>query len=440
MSRNRITSAPTVFQSIVLVSIFLSASSGIAGPFQSADDLCISAIPVDLNHSFRGYHGHEEESSFVTLNIPSSGLLSVDVSVSGTTTVAPRLGFVSSGCGTLKTKSAPTVLERSATHQVLAIHDPGFYVFRVASQEPAPSLRAFRFSNGFAAIDPIDLPLTKDGEDDDELEIDPNPLIYRPQQDVPNQGGEDDDELEIDPNPSTHPLPRDVPNQGGEDDDELEIDPNPLIYRPQQDVPNQGGEDDDELEIDPNPATDPLPRDVPNQGGEDDDELEIDPNPSTYPLPQDVPNQDGEDDDELEIDPNPSTHPLSDKLNELCRAGEVDDHGDSFTCATILYSGQPITGEVRNGWGDDVDAFAIELGGSQAEELWSLTIEIASDVDTIVEIYDRSGTRLEKTVVDGGRDDVRIVRTLRPGVYFVRIGGQYGAEGAYELRVDASQW
>ncbi len=151
-----------------------------------------------------------------------------------------------------------------------------------------------------------------------------------------------------------------------------------------------------------------------------------------------------DDDEEIEYEPNPLVHkrlgtsrPLASRLDELCRSGEVDDHGDSFPCATLVSPGREAAGEIGNGWGDDGDVFLFIVAGSEPR---TLEIETAGDVDTFGILYDRAGQRLAASD-DGGRGtNFRLVRTLTPGTYFVRVEGRDRAEGLYTLKIVATAW
>ncbi len=152
-----------------------------------------------------------------------------------------------------------------------------------------------------------------------------------------------------------------------------------------------------------------------------------------------------EDDDVIEIEADGSSYPgsgpgrsLHSKLHQLCRSGEVDDHGDSFTCATFLGPGQRGSGEIGNGWGDDIDMFRFRLGGRSEADLQTVEIETAGEVDTLGGLYDHLGQRLDRAAGGGEGANFRIVTTLRPGTYFVRVEGASGAGGFYTLSVGGS--
>ncbi len=299
-----------------------------------ADDLCTAATRMDLNSTLRGY-GDQGEPFQVELEVPSPGILSVGAAVPGTALAKPRLSLAHRAC-LPRAASEPLVLERSANHLVLAIDAPGAYVFRVGSQEPSRTLGELKLRSAFVA--------------------------------GPEAGG--------------------IPTRDGEDEEEIEIEADPLVDPAKGGIPTRDGEDEEEIEADP--MVDPG-------GG--------------------------------------SGRSLHARLEQLCRAGAVDDHGDSFTCATFLIAGQAVAGEIRNGWGDDEDVFHFVLGEARGSSLWKVAIETAGDVEVLGALYDRSGQRLVQIGGDGGS---RIV--LAPGGYFLRVESRYGGEGAYALAVDAAPW
>jgi len=145
----------------------------------------------------------------------------------------------------------------------------------------------------------------------------------------------------------------------------------------------------------------------------------------------------GESDDEIELEPNGLTlgTELFSPESEQCRSGEVDDHGDTFTCATPLRLGTKVVGEIRNRWGDDGDLFFFTLSEPRTVHLTT-----TGPTDTFGGLYDRSGHRLAVDD-DGGRENhFRIVKTLSSGLYFVRLEGSHSAEGPYTLIFEAPWW
>ena len=135
---------------------------------------------------------------------------------------------------------------------------------------------------------------------------------------------------------------------------------------------------------------------------------------------------------EDEPDPEPRAVSRRGVLDELCRSGEVDDHGETFACATRLQLGREIAGDLRNDSGDDRDLFMFHLA-----ELMTVEIATGGTTDTFGVLYDRRGHRLATADEGSGDRNFRMVKTLGPGRYFVRVEGRYQAEGAYRLTVTA---
>ncbi len=142
---------------------------------------------------------------------------------------------------------------------------------------------------------------------------------------------------------------------------------------------------------------------------------------------------DDEDDGTIEIEPDLVRAPAP--WEELCRRHGMDDHGETPVCASRLVPGETVTAEIGNGWGDDADVFALVVSARR-----TFSIAASGGLDTFGGLYNRHGHRLAAD--DDGADGAgfRIVRTLTPGVYFVRVEGRGGAEGPYELRVETVGW
>ncbi len=332
MSRKR---SAEMFRS-VLITLLLAVTTSVQA--SSLEALCSGATPADLNSSLRAHAGQEGEPFLVRLEIPSPGLLSVDVTVSGSAAAEPMLALMNRACGTSPATGEVQILERSTGHMVVAARGSGTYLLGISSRDPRQPLADFKLSSGFVPDDPSRGVFTKDGEDEEEIEIEVDPLT-----------GSGRDFF-----------------KDGEDEEEIEIEVDPLVYR---------GDSD-----------------------------------------------------------NRSLHS---RLDQLCRSGEVDDHGDSFTCATFMTPGQELSGDIRNDWGDDIDVFHFVLGSPRDSLLWTVSIDIdAADVSGA--LHDRSGQRLATTGGDG--TDSRIVSALAPGAYFVRVEGRHSAQGSYDLRLRTSPW
>lgn len=130
-----------------------------------------------------------------------------------------------------------------------------------------------------------------------------------------------------------------------------------------------------------------------------------------------------------EVDPNPA-----DPVASGCRPIGADDHADTFTCATLVEWGESISGELGNGWGDDVDVLAFSL-----DELTTVEIAASGTVETFGALYDRSGQRLASDT-DPSDPGFHLAKTLSPGHYWVRVAGEPMMEGSYTLMLTARDW
>ena len=132
--------------------------------------------------------------------------------------------------------------------------------------------------------------------------------------------------------------------------------------------------------------------------------------------------------EEVEAEPDPLA--ASDPLSALCRVQDLDDHSDSLLCATPVTFDRDIRGEIGNGWGDDLDVFVFELIAAR-----TVRIETSGEADTFGGLYDRRGQRLATADGGGNGDNFRLVKTLQPGLYFVRVEAAAWSRGAYALAV-----
>jgi hypothetical protein len=123
---------------------------------------------------------------------------------------------------------------------------------------------------------------------------------------------------------------------------------------------------------------------------------------------------------EDEPDPDPLTSaPGSDA--KICRQLARDDHSDVLTCASLLRPGASTRAELSDGWNEDYDVFFFILNELR-------TVRVATTgAATFGVLLDGQGQRLR---ADTGDEDLRLVKTLGPGLYYVRVTG---GEGAYEL-------
>ncbi len=324
----------------------------------SACDAPAPLLPTDQH---RRPEGLIAETHCYRLDLPSAGLLHLDLAVAGWSPSRARLSVAGTGGGAFE------ILERSAV-EWLATASAGSYLLEIAAEDPRRPLPAYRLSSRFVEWTKSDT--------DGELELDPETLK-----------SDTDGELELDPETFK-----------SDTDGELELDPetNKSAYL-------------DSLAC--------LDAGFGSWGKSDTDgELELDPET----LKSDT-------DGELELDPETSKigrlWRRSAALEALCRNG--DDHGDSRACATPIE--RRAAGQLGNGWGDDDDVFRFRLCGWQ-------TIEIATagDADTHGRLYDRAGQLLAGDDDGGDGGNFRLVRTLGPGTYFVRVEGVQST-GGYTL-------
>ena len=137
--------------------------------------------------------------------------------------------------------------------------------------------------------------------------------------------------------------------------------------------------------------------------------------------------------EETEPDPDPHGLTVSDIADKLCRAEESDDHGDTLLCATALPLGSSATAQIDSVWDDDFFSFVLTTQRT-------VRIETSDGIDTTGVLYDGYGHRLAADGDSGAGSGLRIVRTLGPGRYFVRIAGMSGTEGTYALEATALNW
>ena len=313
---------------LLALALGLIATSGANGT--EIDGSCRTPVPVLANETLRSDGADPGENRCFVIDLAAPGILTLDVSAPGAERANARLDFLGPAGGTRIERKVFEYVKRSATSVTLAVRAGGSYLVRVAAEDRRLGLPPYKLRAGFGEEGGLALK----GEYDEELEPDPDPLVWPP-------------------------LKSEV-------DEELEPDPDPLIS-----------------------CT------------------------SAHDLAA-------------------APAALRSELQGLCRTGEVDDHGDSFACATVLRHGGSATGEIHNGWGDDEDVYRFRLAEQR-------TVEITSDgfTDTVGELYDSSGNRLDRDDEGGEGGNFRLVRSLSPGVYFVRVSGRNADRGSYSLAVRA---
>ncbi|MCG8460224.1 MAG: hypothetical protein MI919_28400, partial [Holophagales bacterium] len=264
------------------------------------------------------------------------------------------------------------LVERSLRH-LLAEVAPGRLALELRFPPRAPAGAEVRVESHFAPADPEGFlpaasPLKNgSGEDDDEIEIEPDPFQ--------NPGGGD-------PWRTARALQKTGGGGGG----------------------GGGGEDDDEIEIEPDPIQNPagsppsgalarafLGAFEKNGGGGGG-------------------GGGGEDDDEIEIEPDPIQNPAGGDPGGR-------EAGDSFLLAEPLLLGRWVSGSV-GGPGGDVDVFRIRLPRRHRAQTWSL-VALGADAS----LYDARGHRLALDEAMGSGAETGTEATLLAGEYFLVLHG-----------------
>lgn len=116
------------------------------------------------------------------------------------------------------------------------------------------------------------------------------------------------------------------------------------------------------------------------------------------------------------------------QLTDICRLGpNVDDHGNSFACATDIATGASLAGALTQG---DRDVFAFSLTAAGGVE-----IEGAGAAAVSGQLFDAAGALLATEEDRGSGLGFLIAETLAAGRYFVRVTG---AQGTYALSLDVT--
>lgn len=110
---------------------------------------------------------------------------------------------------------------------------------------------------------------------------------------------------------------------------------------------------------------------------------------------------------------------------DVCHLGDVDDHGDSFLCATPIAIDGSDSGEIDSSTANDVDVFTFTLGATTTVTIQS--IGTTTDVDG--SLFDGQGTFITADADSGSGANFLISRSLAAGRYYVRVEGANGAYG-----------
>lgn len=101
-------------------------------------------------------------------------------------------------------------------------------------------------------------------------------------------------------------------------------------------------------------------------------------------------------------------------LSTMCRQDDIDDHGDSVLCSTMIALGDDVAGRLENGSGDDADYYSFNL---RKRTMVRLGVDGLFGAGSMLYLYDERGQRIDNKAADNGD----LVRTLEPGSYYVRL-------------------
>jgi len=111
---------------------------------------------------------------------------------------------------------------------------------------------------------------------------------------------------------------------------------------------------------------------------------------------------------------------------DVCHLGNVDDHGDSFVCATPVTVGGSVSGEITSSsTTNDIDRFTFVLSSSG-----TVSIESTGSTDVEADLHDGNGS-LRASDDDSGTTppNFKITQALAAGRYYVRVKGANGSYG-----------
>jgi hypothetical protein len=105
-------------------------------------------------------------------------------------------------------------------------------------------------------------------------------------------------------------------------------------------------------------------------------------------------------------------------FTDVCHLGDLDDHGDSFLCATSLtVGGSSVSGEITSSTSTaDGDVFSFDLSSSA-----TVTIASSGSTDVTATLYDADGIEIASDDNSGSSPNFQIVESLSAGRYYVRV-------------------
>ena len=164
------------------------------------DVACDHAVPMDLNNTWRG-HGAAFESHIYQLEIPSAGLLDIEVATPTAARVAAKLELLGQHCRRADISGEAAILDRTATRSLVALRGAGTRYVRVAAQDPRSPLGDYRLSTSFAT--PEIVRGSPGWLKTEEVEVDPDPdgPCLDPGFEKGLTGWLKTEEVEVDPDP-----------------------------------------------------------------------------------------------------------------------------------------------------------------------------------------------------------------------------------------------
>lgn len=430
-----------------------------------ASESCKNVQSISHRHSFRG-DAITHRTPVIRLDLPSAGFLTLEIIESDSLSAPRWIDLLDGGCGGLERRA--WIVDRSATHLTLAVPQAGPHDVRIASQDPRQSVGRYRLVPRFVPAvvwqDTIALDLGAGQPSKQRWLMGNSFSFYVDTGEVRNLKTELE---EVDPDPSGHPFYGDLWDQelvaqlvvlghGTFTDSKTEleeVDPDPsgahapditrldILMTPRraasrrtpQSVSSRRdsvlarvsltgmGQWKREFEK----AHGLRWRDAARAVLELDGRLPFaSDGPDALPWQQLVAGVYG---------PARSPEGAGERfvLTEGCRLDIVDDHEDTFACATPLGVGDAVEGAIGGrrveDWHGDVDTFSFSL-----DRLTTLEVSATGSAVADALIYDRHGQLLGHRASDGHLP-VRRVKTLSAGRYFVRLVGDGISEGAYAL-------
>ncbi|MCP4662916.1 MAG: hypothetical protein GY856_46585 [bacterium] len=390
----------------LLIWLVLVTSPQAASAFSDHGDSCRDASRIPLNHIVDGSLGNAEDLDVIRLDFSVPGLLAVEVTSRGLDSRNPTLTYLGTDCE--RALVGGISRRHSSPQHLLRIGAAGAHYFHVASSDPMQAAEAtYRLHVAFA--DARDSRQMSDAE-----------LTFAESRCVRGFGSPGFHKVEEPMEPwdedSTSPPPDcSVPEPPPECNKSADTAPIEMIWT----CDGEGNRDGLRFKIREPGVVDLEARRTTETA-------------DTIRLSLLVALREGEYDLRL-----PSGHGFTDgdmvrgRFYATCRGTGTDDHGETFSCASAVEPGTWLAAEIRGDLVPDRDTFTFVL---ESEE--TLVLESLGTLDTYGELVDEDGRRLAADDDQGRFENFRIVETLGPGRYYLRVGATGRGEGTYSLRTN----